>query len=465
MNQCVEAFQRGYDKINSFYYQKIDGNKKLEMIVFLISLILIGVLLFRLNQPTPWVVDDIIKGEEVKNLHGIQQWFAHLYHFYFFWGGRVWGELYAYLFLAMPKGIFNYLNTVGYVAFLLLIYINITGRFKFSPSLIILINFLLFACLPAFGQDILWISGCANYMWASLIPLLFLAFMRFYYNKPQAYFSKMPFCIFFFLLGIMAGWANENVSVSLILIMMGYMFIFYKSGKKSLCFTYAGMAGLVIGSAFLWLAPGNFVRFAAGGYSKSIVHMIGKMWNNAVALFNYESTLLLIVAFLILMIFSKSDNKKLSVVFMLGSFLASIAFSVVGSIQTRVFLGVVVLMCISVGILFDGWEDDKKVRGFKFLLTFALFLGTMSFYSTARGGIIDYSRRWEQNLKIIQMEKARGNLDVYVNPVTPRNKFCAAYGLEDIQTKENNQHWLNQGVAYAFDLHTIQSVKVDPLQQ
>lgn len=465
MNQYVEIFRRGYNKINDLYYQKIDGNKKLEMMFFIVFLIAIGGVLFYMNRHTPWVVDDILKGEEVKGLHGIQQWFAHLYHFYFFWGGRIWGELYAYLFLAMPKEIFNYLNAVGYVVFLLLIYINVTGRFKFSPSLLILINFLVFACLPAFGQDILWISGCANYMWASFIPLLFLAFMRFYYNTPQIYFNKIPFCVFFFVLGIMAGWSNENVSVSLILIMMGYMFIFHKSGKRPLHFTYAGMAGLVIGTAFLWLAPGNFVRFAAEGHSKSITHIIRIMWNNAVALFNYESTLLLIVTFLILMIFSRSENKKLSALFMSGAFFASIAFGVVGGIHTRVFLGVVVLMCISVGILFDGWEDDRKVRKFKFLLTFALILSTMSFYSTARKGIIDYRGRWEQNLKIIQMEKAKGNLDVYVNPVTPKNKFCAAYGLADIKPKENNQHWLNQGVAHAFGLHTIQSVKIDPLQQ
>lgn len=464
MNKCINIFYKEYNKINDFYSQKIDENKKIEMIAFAIILILIGILLFQLNRPTPWVVDDILKGDGVKNLHGIKQWFNHLYGFYFSWGGRVWGELYAYLFLNMPKKVFDYLNTAGYVAFLLLIYANITGRFKFSPSLIVLINFLLFACLPAFGQDILWISGCANYMWASLIPLLFLAFVRFYHNKPRNYFNGIPFCIFFFVLGILAGWSNENVSVSLIVIMAGYILSFRESGEKSLHFTYAGMAGLISGAILLWLAPGNFVRFAAEKHSKSIVHILKMMWHNTTTLFNYESTLLLIVIFLVLMMFSKSRNKKLSILFMVGSFLSSIAFSVVDVINTRVFLGVVVLMCISVGILFDGWENDIKVRKFKVLITFVLLLGTMSFYFTARDGIQDYGWRWEQNLKIIQTEKEKGNLDVYVNPITPKNKFCATYGLDDIKPKENNKHWLNRGVAHAFGLDTIQSIKVDPLK-
>ena len=58
------------------------------------------------------------------------------------------------------------------------------------------------------------------------------------------------------------------------------------------------------------------------------------------------------------------------------------------------------------------------------------------------------------------MEKEKGNLDVYVNSITPKNKFCATYGLDDIKPKEENQHWLNKGVARAFGLRTIQSVHI-----
>lgn len=462
MNKVKNKFNVVYSNIENFYVNKIDGNQKLELTAFIFFLILIGLMIFHLNRPTPWVVDDILKGEGVKNLYGVRQWFDHLYHFYFSWGGRVWGELYAYFFLAMPKEIFNYLNTFGYILFLLLIYTNITGRFKISPFLLILINFLLFACLPAFGQDILWISGCANYMWASLIPLVFLDFMRFYYEKETLWFNSISFLIITFILGILAGWSNENVSVSLIIIMIGYMWIYKQSKKNVPQFAYVGTIGLFIGSLLLWLAPGNFVRFAAEKHSKSILHIVKTMIHNATVLFSYESTLLLIVIFITLMIFSKSKNKQLSVLFMVGAFISSIVFGVVGDIHTRVFLGVVVLMSISVGILLEGWEDDLRMKEFKFLITVILFLGTISFNSIARDGIHDYQWRWNQNLKIIETEKMKGNLDIYVNSITPKNKFCATYGLDDIQPKERNDHWLNRGVAHAFGLHTIQSIKINP---
>lgn len=117
-------------------------------------------------------------------------------------------------------------------------------------------------------------------------------------------------------------------------------------------------------------------------------------------------------------------------------------------------------MVIAVGLLYDDWNDTLTIRQCRCFLMIALLLGMHTFYSDARTGIQDYANRWNQNLVIIQMEKEKGNLNVYVNPVTPKYKFCATYGLDNIKPKEENQHWLNKGVAYAFGLHTIQSVHV-----
>ena len=67
--------------------------------------------------------------------------------------------------------------------------------------------------------------------------------------------------------------------------------------------------------------------------------------------------------------------------------------------------------------------------------------------------------------EIIAEEKAKGNLDVYVNPITPLNKFCATYGLDDIKPHDENQNWLNKGIAQYYGLHTIQSIHVHPEKQ
>jgi len=447
------------DKFNDLFL-KMDQNPKWKLLGVLFLVVIMAILMFRLNHPTPWVVDDILKGEGTKQIHSFKGYFKELWNFYFSWGGRIWGEFFAYLFLSIPKRVFDIINTFGYLVFVGLIYVNITGKIKFSPSLFVLINFLLFACLPAFGQDILWISGTANYMWSSLIPLLYMAFWRFYLYKERSWMNSISVVIVLMCLGILSGWSNENVSVSLILLAVGYMWLY--RGKYSVIprFAKTGIVGLVIGSLLLWLAPGNFVRFASEHHSRSIIYMIGNVFHNIGALFDFESTLLLIISFVLLMFFVKTRRKKVAALFMAAGVMSAVSMSVVGGISGRVFLGCVVLMVIAVGLLYDDWNDTLTIRQYRCLLMIALLLGMHTFYSDARTGIQDYANRWNQNLAIIQLEKEKGNFDVYINPVTPKNKFCATYGLDDIKPKEENQHWLNKGVAHAFGLHTIQSIYV-----
>ena len=457
LNTYSERIQSLADNIFSF-----TQNKKCKVVIMAILLVVIAILMFRLNRPTPWVVDDIIKGEGAKKLHTFQQYFDHIWGFYFSWGGRIWGELFAYLFLSIPKRVFDIVNTIGYLVFTSLIYINITGKFKCSPSLFLLINFLLFACLPAFGQDILWISGTANYMWASIIPLLYLAFWRRYFDQEIKGLNRIPNLMLLFILAVLSGWANENVSVSLIFLAICYMVIYRNKYGSIPRFATSGLIGLIIGTLLLWLAPGNFVRFAAEKHSKSILQIIHNVFHNISVLFDFNSTLLLILLFTMLIILGRSSKKSLSSAFMMAGVLSAMAMSVVSWIHTRIFLGCVVLMIISVGMLYNDWHDTVNVRKCRVVLFVCLCLGMHIFYVTARDGINDYANAWNQNLEIIRTEKENGNLDIYVNPITPKNKFCATYGLDDIKPKENNQHWLNTGVARAFGLHTIQSVHVNP---
>ena len=437
-------------------------NKKIRNLAMVILFLLMAILMLRLNHPTPWVVDDILKAEGAKHIHSASQYFDHLWGFYFSWGGRIWGELFAYLFLSIPKRVFDIVNTIGYLIFVSLIYINVTGKIKSSPSLFMLINFLLFACLPAFGQDILWISGTANYMWASLIPLAYLAFWRLYIEKEYPILNSALALLFLFVLAVLSGWSNENVSISLLFLAISYIWLYHKKYGYIPTFSKIGLFGVLVGTLFLWLAPGNFVRFAAEKHSKSIFHMLGNIPHNIATLFDFNSTLLLLVMFTLFILLKKSPRKKLAIAFMLAGVLASVAMSAVGSIATRTFLGCVILMIISVGLLYDDWNDTIVVQKCRIILLIIFLIGIHGFYSEARTGIRDYANAWSQNIEIIKSEKAKGNLDVYVNPISPRNKFCATYGLDDIKPKEQNQHWLNKGIANAYGLKTIQSVHVSP---
>ena len=62
-----------------------------------------------------------------------------------------------------------------------------------------------------------------------------------------------------FLLGIVAGWTNENTALSTII--LTFIFIIYYFRKKLIeTWMVMGFVGAVIGYAFMILAPGNMER-------------------------------------------------------------------------------------------------------------------------------------------------------------------------------------------------------------
>lgn len=448
------------NKISEYGLTRILQNSKIHIAGFWIILCAFAVIIYRLNMYTPWVVDDLCKGYGVQNFHSLSDWFNHIYSFYFGWGGRIWGELYALLFLSLPKNVFNILNTIGYIILIILIYINVLGKRKISISILVYIHFALFACLPAFGQDILWISGCANYMWSSLIPLLFLGIWRIYEIKYQHVYDNPVFISVIFLLGLLTGWANENVSIAIVILLIGYMILYKKKYQYVPIFSIVGFISTIIGSILLWLAPGNFARFAAEKHSTSIFKIINTMIHNVMSLFDFNTALLLFICFAILLVMGKSENKKLACLFIAGAIVSAVAMGVVGGLHSRVFFSCIVFIIIAVGILYEDWNYSVPIRNLKALITVLLILGSYQFSSYAKSAIVDYNNRWNENVRIIQMEKSRGNLDIIVNPITPKNRFCAAYLLDDIKPASNNKHWLNTGVARYYGLNSIQSIKL-----
>lgn len=441
--------------------QKWNETPWLQWFVYLLSVLAVGVSIYRLNKPIPWVVDDLLKIQAARNIHSVNQLWELAYHFYMGWGGRVWGEIAAQLFLMVPKSIFNKINTIGYIFLIVLLQFNISGRIKPSVSTIAYIHFALLFCLPAFGQDILWISGAANYLWASLIPLLLLGIWRKSLCYDSLSYESRLGIFLVFITGIFAGWANENVSVALIA--MGFCFCCFDKKRYGKIGRYkiSGVIGLLIGAALLWFAPGNFVRFAAEKHSKSIFHIVHMIVRNILVMFDPTATLILMFGFCVLLFSNRIKKKEIAVLYLAGAFTASVAFSVIGTLSGRVVFGPAILAIVAVGILYGQWQGTMGIEKVRTMLLILMVLGSYGFYKQARDGINDYAARWDYNQRIIYAEKEKGNLDVFINPITPKNKFCATYGLDDIKPQKANRHWLNSGVAKYFELHTIQSVSVE----
>ncbi len=452
--------------MKKYNFNRIASSQKTKIGGFLLLLLGFAGLVFSLNVMTPLVVDDLIKIQFTVQGSWMER-LRQLITFYLNWGGRVWGEFFALLFLSIPKPTFNVINTLGYMGLVILIYLNIVGRMKWSIFLLVFINFSIWAFLPAFGQDILWVSGSANYLWLMLTPLLFLYFWRLYVEKEYPIFNLWWMQAIFGVLGIFSGWANENLSVTIFVVLAGYGYMYKKLYGRIPLFSITGIFSFSVGSLLLWLAPGNFARFVAEHHTTSVVHILENMIRNIFSLLYFDTTLVLVILFIILIYTFKTNSyykKILPGLFFCGIVAGNIAFGVVGKLNSRVYFTSVVFMILVVGLLLEFYEFDYscyKVVKIQRLIIFFLLVGTVNLYLGAKPALIQYNKQWQKNVQIVEEAKQKGEKNVTVNANTPRSKFCAAYELEDIAPRGNNTMWLNVGVAQYFGVDTIQSGMIE----
>lgn len=201
-------------KIKNFF-----ESKKNQKIIILAG---IFISIFILNALTPLIADDYSysfgkNDERITNLLDII--ISQINH-YFTWGGRSVAHSLAQFFLMFPKYVFNLLNSVIYVVLVYLIYLHVKMDKEDKPLMLLLIHFALWFLIPTFGQTAIWLTGSCNYLWTMTIMLLFLYLVRKDLNKHSILKN-----IAILLLGIIAGWTNENTSFGLITAIVGFMIL------------------------------------------------------------------------------------------------------------------------------------------------------------------------------------------------------------------------------------------------
>ncbi|HNX59329.1 MAG TPA: DUF6056 family protein, partial [Spirochaetota bacterium] len=240
-------------------------NKK-DIIIPFATVLSTFIIILILNFLTPLLADDYRYSfifsdpgfHRVQSLHDV---IVSQYHHWLDWGGRNIAHFFCQFFLMYDKSVFNIFNSLMYVIFTLLIYFHAAGiRSKFKPYLFVIINLLLWIFLPAWGQDILWLTGSCNYLWGSAFILAFLLPYRLSFLDSEK-FGKY-FATIMFIAGIVAGWSCEHTASAVMVIFV--LFFGYKLYRREKIYSWeiSGFAGFIIGFTLMIAAPGNYVRRA-----------------------------------------------------------------------------------------------------------------------------------------------------------------------------------------------------------
>lgn len=436
--------------------KNIKLSKKQQTIIILVS---IFIMMLVLNLLTPLIADDYsysLNLDKTK-INSLMDVINYQWWHYFNWGGRTVAHTIAQFFLLLPKWVFSITNTVVYIALIYLIYLHTKGEVKeHKPLLLLLIHLGLWFLLPVFGQTCLWLIGSCNYLWTSVLILWFL----WIYRKNNLNTSMVKI-IGMFLLGILAGWTNENTAAGLIVILIGYLILQKKVNKQKISkLQIFGLIGTVIGFVFMILAPGNFIRNAEFHDDTFIIlKLIKRFVNITLTAENYLLPLLILLV--ILFSIRIYHNKKIAndvYLFILGGLATAYAMVFSPTFPERSWTGVIIFLMIAVGCILYDLEKANKV--FKFIIIDVCVVLSIIYigqYISVGVDINNLRNTWENRIDIINKEKSKGNKKVIVDAFTTWNTKNPIYGLSDIGT--DSKVWPNTSIANYYGLKSIKTPK------
>lgn len=275
-------------------------------IIQILCLGCIGIVFYMLMVFSPLFSDDwnyyLIFGTQ-QRIESLRDIFVSQYTHYFQNNGRFVPHFFVQLFDGLlGKGLFNIVNTLVFVVFILLL-LRDHGKteWRLLPVLLALILLL----MPGFNNAFLWMSGACNYLWVAVLVLLFDQLM-----KRDIIDSRYTPLLFLF--GIVCGWTNE----ALIIGFLAGCLCFYSVHRKELTLHRTVLfGGLSVGALFLIFAPGSIHRFTVGkeGIS-SLSGIVHQLFSSLIAMDNLRLLPLLLVILLALSLFKKiprgffSDN-------------------------------------------------------------------------------------------------------------------------------------------------------------
>lgn len=424
-----------------------------------IFLVLIFASMLILNFLTPLLADDYSYGLNLngKRISSIIDIFDYQVWHYFNWGGRTIAHTLAQTFLILPKAIFNVLNSFIYTVLIYLIYLHgkLNRKNKEQPYILLLIHLLLWFMIPVFGQSCIWLIGSCNYLWTTVIILYFLWLYR-----KNSLSEKWYNLLFMFILGLLAGWTNENTSAGLIIILV-FSFIINKVETRKFKLSKTrlfGIIGTLAGFIIMICAPGNYIRSAEfKDDTFIIIKIIKRAFDITNNLENIILPLLIVIIILIsLKIYHKKKIEKEAYTFILGGFAAIYAMVLSPTFPKRAWTGAIIFFVIAIAILI--YDLDTINRLYKFILVdFCIILSIIyigQYINTARD--INYLRHtWNDRIDIIN-ESSKDKIFEFYKYETYNSKN-PAYDLSDIG--DNPEVWPNNSISKYYGINGIKAIQ------
>lgn len=450
------------------------------MILFFAVIVAIAVSVYIFNYLFPLHADDwaysfkevlVDKGNPSSHerIGGFKDILESQYNHYFNWGGRTIVHIIAQFLLWIGTPYNDILNTLVYVLLICLIYFICNKGRAINVMVLVFGSTLVWFFTPRFTPDILWITGSANYMWGTFIVLLFLyPYISYVFeDKANDNFLKS---VLFFICGIIAGWINETISTTAVLLVIIFI-IYYKKYRTLPRWSILGLAGLCIGCTIMLLAPGNQMRaelvFAQHPYLAEMT-LFETFSSRLLEMLSYKylyymlppSILFLCMLLIYLKLGKRQEEKYRSkILFISILFLLAGQFSFFIMIVSPVFplwamFGTVLFIIMGIIILYANTEFKYPVLSYLNVLLIVMLIGLYS---------IDYYRKYpslklisdiyKEREKSLEEQKSKGIEDIiFTKKIVVHSKF----EYQDLHP--DSWMWINNKYAFYYNVRTVRVI-------
>ena len=456
--------------------KKYDKEKTSE-IIFKAAVLLCFVTVLIYECLTPMLMDDMAYMGQVKEAGSFFDLFGQERQQYLGWTGRSVAHMMVrslmYLDLHIFGGgrkVFNLFSSLAFTGLTLLIYANIQKKKKYDVLTYVLIVMLIWMYGISFAQTILWETGSCNYL---LTTTIILGFMTFYRKnlerevlgeKSAGNEEKVRTAIML-ILGIVAGWCNENTSGGCLLFLLLLTGMYLKQGRKLKPWMVSGVLGNIFGLAMMVLAPGNSIRAAGREELHSgLLGMAARFMN--LTEFVREDFFILFSALLVLFTYLILNGKKIE------ELLDIIVFAALGIItiysliltvtpQKRALFGAGIFIIIALVQAFCEAESAQiQIETIRISVVLVMVLYMFFTYMSDGASLARIYREEQERYEYLEELSKTGAEDAEAPMLRPQfaNKYTAAY---ESDITDDWTYWTNVIMAESYGFKTLLGVDRD----
>lgn len=439
------------------------GNNKLKILTkinenkYLFYLVLFGIfgVMFVLNHYTLYAADDysyMYSFATQKKITSVWEIFPSMYAHAQTMNGRLIAHFFVQLFLLLPALIFDIINTIIFIMFVLILYKYLFWNGKINVLALIAIFALVWYFVPAFGQTMFWLDGSCNYLWGCTFSLYYLyPFIKILRNEKvlESNWKKILFVICGLAMGDYLETASFGTIILAILLLVAYKFV----NKKAVPIWWIGsIVTMLVGFLLMMTSPGTMKnKVATSGLRGYVDNFI-----NAMDMY-MECLSILVIVLIVMIVCSIAagywKQSLLAIFFLMASLITNFMHTVASYYPPRNMFSSAIFLIVGVLILTkDLWDKKEGI-----LITCGCWVLLIYFSAQFVHGSWDIYNTYEKcvsrdTIAHEQIEEGERNLSLPL--IATKTKYAALYGLNDLNTEEADV-WSNTSLARYYDVDSV----------